>query len=65
MSEPHHPGSWRGPFYVAPDDPRLIVPKRNPGFGWTINFGRPAAVPLFVGMILGALAIPVVAGLAR
>ena len=28
------------PFYVAPRDPRLWVPKRPPGIGWTLNFAR-------------------------
>ena len=30
-------------FYVNPDDPAILVPKRM-GIGWTINFGRPAGV---------------------
>jgi uncharacterized membrane protein len=29
-----------GLFYYNPDDSRVIVPKRNPGFGWTLNFAR-------------------------
>jgi uncharacterized membrane protein len=47
---------WFGPFYYNPDDPRVILPKRW-GYGWTLNFARPASrliilalfvLPLFV-----------------
>ena len=27
-------------FYYDPADPRVMVPKRIPIFGWTINFGQ-------------------------
>jgi uncharacterized membrane protein len=29
-----------GLFYYNPDDYRIIVPKRNQGLGWTLNFAR-------------------------
>jgi uncharacterized membrane protein len=29
-----------GLFYFNPDDPRVIVPKRIPWMGWTLNFAR-------------------------
>ena len=29
-----------GIFYFNPDDQRIIVPKREPGLGWTLNFAR-------------------------
>jgi uncharacterized membrane protein len=29
-----------GLFYYNPDDQRVIVPKRNPWMGWTLNFAR-------------------------
>jgi uncharacterized membrane protein len=34
------PNNWKGGRYTAPDDPRVIVPKRNPMLGWTVNFGQ-------------------------
>ena len=54
---------WRGGLiYVNPDDPALLVPRRN-GLGLTINFGHPwgwvvlaalLAVPV-IGAVVGAL----------
>lgn len=42
---------WKwGSFYVNKDDPALFVEKRF-GVGFTINFGRPAAVLIFVGVL--------------
>ncbi|MBS4057675.1 MAG: hypothetical protein KKD74_13685 [Bacteroidetes bacterium] len=33
------PDNWKaGVFYSNPDDARIIVPKRNPALGWTLNF---------------------------
>jgi len=53
------PANWKwGIFYVCPADPRLIVPKRIEGLGWTLNFGRPFAVPFLVllpTLILGPI----------
>jgi hypothetical protein len=36
------PKNWKylGAGYFCPDDPRVVVPKRNM-FGWTVNFGHP------------------------
>ncbi|MDE1920372.1 MAG: hypothetical protein KGJ09_03410 [Candidatus Omnitrophica bacterium] len=36
----HNQDNWSGPFYSSKKDDRLWVPKRNPVFGWTINFGH-------------------------
>lgn len=42
---------WKaGMYYVNKDDPALFVEKRF-GVGFTINFGRPAAVLIFIGLI--------------
>jgi len=56
--------AWKlGLFYVNPEDPALMVPRRF-GIGWTLNFARPGAwallalllgVPLLLA--LGALAV--------
>ena len=35
-----NPNNWKGVFYVNSKDPRIIVPKINPSFGWTLNFGH-------------------------
>jgi hypothetical protein len=52
------PSNWKlGIFYFCRADPRIIVPKRIRGLGWTLNFGRPLAVPAFcaaIGLIIGA-----------
>ena len=53
---------WKaGLFYVNPDDPAIMVPKRL-GIGWTINFGRPAGVICGVLTLL-AVAVLIVIGL--
>jgi uncharacterized membrane protein len=53
---------WKaGLFYVNPDDPAIMVPKRL-GIGWTINFGRPAGVICGVLTLLG-VAVLIVIGL--
>jgi uncharacterized membrane protein len=36
-----NPHNWKGPFYFNRKDYRLIVPKRNPSMGWTLNFASP------------------------
>ena len=47
-----NPSGWRGGFfYVDREDPALFVPKRY-GYGYTFNFGHPAALPLTVGCLV-------------
>jgi len=41
-----------GIFYFNPDDPRIILPKRNQWMGWTMNFAN-----LWSYVILGTFAI--------
>ncbi|SRR5260221_14757241 len=54
-----NPDNWKlGFIYFCKDDPRIIVPKRIRGFGWTLNFGRPLAIPLVL-LVLGIAAAPV------
>lgn len=49
---------WKlGVFYFNPSDPALFIEKRF-GVGWTINFGRPIAVTLFLGIILMVILLP-------
>lgn len=51
------PSGWRwgGLVYYAPEDPALFVPKRI-GIGQTLNFARPAAWVLLIGVVV----IPIV-----
>lgn len=48
-----NPRNWRGGWlgiYHSARDSRLWVPKRRPGFGWTINTARPAGMALLAGL---------------
>ncbi|PPA71055.1 DUF1648 domain-containing protein [Jeotgalibacillus proteolyticus] len=50
---------WKlGQIYFNPNDPALFLEKRF-GVGWTINFGRPAAWLLLIGVIVTAAGIPI------
>lgn len=40
-----------GIFYYNPDDQRIIVPKRIPWLGWTLNFARPSSI-IFIAIII-------------
>lgn len=44
--------SWKWGCYYNPNDPRLFVPKRLSGMGWTINIARPAGKVFFLGIII-------------
>ncbi len=45
-------GHWvAGVFYYNPQDPSLWVEKRY-GFGWTLNFARPASWFMLGGILL-------------
>lgn len=56
-----NPAAWRaGVFYVDRNDPALLVPKRR-GFGYTLNFGRPAAIVLMVATLVVPLALALAA----
>ena len=47
---------WKyGAFYVNKEDPALFVEKRF-GVGFTINFGKPAAIAIIIG-ILAVIAV--------
>ena len=52
------PSNWRaGVFYFNRKDPRLIVPKRNPMLGWTLNFANPLTylILLFLAFTIAAM----------
>jgi len=49
-----NPDNWKGIFYINSKDPRIIVPKINPSFGWTLNFGHKVS---YLGILLIILII--------
>ena len=50
---------WKyGAFYVNSSDPSLFVERRY-GVGWTLNFGNPKAVAVFIGILAIPIAIAV------
>lgn len=51
-----NPANWRGLFYFNRKDPRILVPKLNPGLGWTFNFANPWTY-LSIGIIVIAVVI--------
>jgi len=49
--------NWRfAIFYFCRQDPRIVAPKRTPGFGWTVNLANPWAVPFMVAIGFGIIA---------
>jgi len=59
-----NPSARRALFYSDPQDPALFVPKRR-GYGYTINFGHPAALPVTLLLLLLPLAAGIAAVLVR
>ncbi|MBU1012782.1 MAG: DUF1648 domain-containing protein, partial [Bacteroidetes bacterium] len=51
-SESRNSDPWIGLFYVNSRDKRVLVPKRTPGMGWTLNFGNPYAYILLIAIVL-------------
>ncbi len=54
-----------GIFYYCQADPRVIVPKRYPWMGWTINAARPVAIPvllLLLAILVGPLLLATALG---
>lgn len=44
------PNNW-SLVYRCDKDPRVIVPRRRPWMGWTINFAHPLAWPVLIVMV--------------
>lgn len=64
-SEWARPENWHGALlgvYRSRLDTRVIVPKRNPAFGWTINLGHPVGAAC-AAFALAVLALAVVASI--
>ena len=61
-AEWHDPANWHGGplgLYYSKADSRSLVPKRNPAFGFTVNFARPWGVAFLVGILSFAAVIVV------
>ncbi len=43
-----------GIFYFNPNDPRVFVPKKYIGTGWTLNFANPYAYLVLIGIFMFA-----------
>jgi uncharacterized membrane protein len=53
-AEWENPENWSDSLvgiYFSKRDSRTWVPKRRPGFGWTLNLGRPAGAWWMVGLL--------------
>jgi uncharacterized membrane protein len=47
--------NWKlGIFYYNPKDKRLMPPKRNRFFGWTVNFANPLSI-LTMALLITAI----------
>lgn len=52
------PRNWYLWFiYFCREDPRIAVPKRIAGLGWTLNFAHPWAVPFLAALCGGVWAV--------
>ncbi|HOW39313.1 MAG TPA: DUF5808 domain-containing protein [Bacteroidales bacterium] len=51
-----NPNNWKGIFYFNRRDHRLVVPKRDPSLGWTLNFASPYTYLFLIAIIAIALA---------
>ena len=54
---------WKDPHnrkwgvYYCKADPRVIVPRHWKWMGWTLNFARPSAIPVLLGVV-ALIAVP-------
>jgi uncharacterized membrane protein len=55
LTEWQNEDNWLTPrilgIYASRRDSRLLVPKRPPGFGWTVNFGHKYGPSLVFGTV--------------
>jgi uncharacterized membrane protein len=52
----NNPFNWKGPIYINRKDPRIIVPKRLPSLGWTLNFGHYISYVFIFAIVVAILA---------
>jgi hypothetical protein len=55
------PQNYRGSVYRCEEDPRVVIPKRQPGTGWTLNFAHSRAWWVLASMPLAVLLPAVIA----
>jgi uncharacterized membrane protein len=58
------PANWRGGWlglYFGKRDARLLVPKRRPGRGWTVNLARREGKALLLALLGAAVTALLVA----
>jgi uncharacterized membrane protein len=56
-----NPDNWKaGIFYFNPTDPRILVPKKNPIMGWTLNFASPYSYISLAAIILVLVTITLI-----
>jgi uncharacterized membrane protein len=53
----NNPNNWKGMFYINRNDPRIIVQRRLPSLGWTLNFGKPISYILITLFVLAIIAL--------
>ena len=46
-----------GIFYVCRRDPRIVLPKRIAGLGWTVNFANPWTLPFVAALVFGVILV--------
>jgi uncharacterized membrane protein len=51
-SKSRNQSNWKGFIYVNKEDQRLIVPKRIPTMGWTLNFANPYSYVILLAIIM-------------
>ena len=51
-----NPFNWKGMFYVNAKDPRIVVQKKEPSMGWTLNFGRTISYIIIITFVLAVIA---------
>lgn len=59
MNDERHddPANWKfGIFYFNRNDNRVLLPKRNSNFGWTLNFANPYSI-LALAAIVGSVIV--------
>lgn len=62
-----NPAKWRAGWlgvYVSQQDSRLLVPKKNPAMGFTVNFGHRYWALVLLLLIAGGLGVAFFAVLA-
>jgi uncharacterized membrane protein len=53
---------WKLGLYMNPQDPGLLVPKRNPNLGWTFNIGHPKGRLVAASFLLGIALLMILTG---